>query len=308
MNTKKSTLQLELLKQLLEGKKISLKEFSEINDISIRTTQRYIKEIQEIFEDNILKENEQFSFISNLFLEKNILTFNKKELEIFVDLSHIFNFDFINRFENLKFDFIKKIEKNYSKVYLMKQNPIENIFLKKEMFFDIKDAIKNRRYSNIEYESDRKFYFENSKILRIIFAEGNFYIVVLTNEEINNGLKFLRLNFIKSIKLLANSFQKDYEAEDFLKKFQTLFSQYKVPNYKVEIEVDKSIKRFFLQKSFLSSQKIVKDEDNLILSFDITNDMEILPLVKKWLPNIKILSPLSTKMKLENELKEYLKS
>ena len=34
--------------------------------------------------------------------------------------------------------------------------------------------------------------------------------------------------------------------------------------------------------------------------------MEILPLVRKWLPNIKIISPKSTKDKFKNELQSYL--
>jgi hypothetical protein len=34
--------------------------------------------------------------------------------------------------------------------------------------------------------------------------------------------------------------------------------------------------------------------------------MEILPLVKKWLPHLKIISPTLTKNKLNEELKHYL--
>lgn len=34
--------------------------------------------------------------------------------------------------------------------------------------------------------------------------------------------------------------------------------------------------------------------------------MEILPLVKKWLPNIKIISPKTLKDKFNEELKSYL--
>ena len=56
MTLKKSTLQLQLLKELLEGKKINLKKFSLQNDISIRTAQRYIEDLSEIFTENLLKE------------------------------------------------------------------------------------------------------------------------------------------------------------------------------------------------------------------------------------------------------------
>ena len=71
MNTKKSTLQLQLLKELFEGKKINLKDFSLQNDISVRTAQRYIEDISEIFSENLIREEDTYSFVTNHFLEKN---------------------------------------------------------------------------------------------------------------------------------------------------------------------------------------------------------------------------------------------
>ena len=189
---------------------------------------------------------------------------------------------------------------------MIKQNPFEKLSLKRDLLFDIKNAIKNSRYTKIVYESDKKYIFDEAKILKIIFAEGNFYIAILTKEELNNGFKFLRLNFISDIKLYSNSFKKDIEAEYFIKNFQTLFSSYKEKTYEVILKINPSVKRFFLQKKFLSSQKIIENKEYLTLSFEITNDMEILPLVKKWLPNIKIISPKTLKDKFNEELKSYL--
>ena len=306
MNTKKSTLQLYLLKQLLEGNKICLKDFSLIHEVSIRTIQRYIEDIIEIFGENLLKEGDSYSFISTHFLEKNMLSFDKKELEIFVDLFSLIDFEFVNRFDENTSNFLKKLQKNYSCSYQIKQNAFENIFSKKTLISDIKMAIKNKRYVNIKYFSDKEFIFEEAKLLKIIYSDGNFYIATLTNDEINNGFKFLRLNFITQIEPLKNTFHRDITAEQFLKDFQTIFSNYKKQSYEVVIEVDKSIKRFFKQKKFLSSQTIIKEEENLFLSYKVTNDMEILPLVKKWLPLIKIVSPDRTKDRFKNEIQIYL--
>ena len=64
------------------------------------------------------------------------------------------------------------------------------------MISDIKIAIKNKRYVNIGYFSDKEFIFEEAKILKIIFTDGNFYVATLTNDDVHNGFKFLRLNFV----------------------------------------------------------------------------------------------------------------
>lgn len=307
MQTKKSTLQLQLLKELLEGKKVCLKTFSSKFDISLRTAQRYIEDLAEIFGDNLIKDSELYSFISNSILETNILDFNKKELENFVDLYSLLEFDFSKHLDEKNRTIFQKMEKKYSQTYMIKQNPFEKFSQKKELLFDIKDAIKNRRYTKIEYISDKKYIFEDVKILKIVFAEGNFYLAVLTPDEINSGFKFLRLNFVDKIDLYPNSFKRDYEAEDFLKKFQTLFSNYKKEPFEVVLKIDESVKRFFINKKFLSSQIILENKDDLIVSFKVTNSMEILPLVKKWLPNIKIVSPKEIKEQFEEELREYLK-
>ena len=306
MSLKKSTLLLFFLKELLEGKKISLKSFALENDINIRTAQRYIEDIEEAFPDNLLKENDFYSFVSNSTLEKNILNFDKKEFEILIDLVSLLEFDISNKFDENTKKFVNKIQKQYSQSYMIKQNPFEKLSLKRDLLFDIKNAIKNNRYTKIVYESDKKYIFDEAKIFKIIFAEGNFYIAILTKEELNNGFKFLRLNFISDIKLYSNSFKKDIEAEYFIKNFQTLFSSYKEKTYEVILKINPSVKRFFLQKKFLSSQKIIENKEYLTLSFEITNDMEILSLVKKWLPNIKIISPKTLKDKFNEELKSYL--
>jgi predicted DNA-binding transcriptional regulator YafY len=42
------------------------------------------------------------------------------------------------------------------------------------------------------------------------------------------------------------------------------------------------------------------------ISVEITNDMEIIPLVKYWLPHIKVLEPQGIIEKIEKDLVQYL--
>ena len=60
-------------------------------------------------------------------------------------------------------------------------------------------------------------------------------------------------------------------------------------------------------KEFLPSQKIVrtKEDGTLVLSFKVTQEMEMEELVKKWLPHMRVVSPASLKEKIEADLKEY---
>ncbi len=306
MKDTKSIQLLTLLKELLGGKQVCLKNYAIAYEISLRTAQRQIKDLIEIFEENIIKNGDCYSFVSSNTIEKNILSYDKEDLSRVVDLFSLVDFDFTKSFDEDTSKILAKLQKNYAICYSIKQHPFESFFNNKYLK-DIKRAIKNHQYADIIYNNGEKFVFKECKLLKIIFSEGNFYVATLSDDEsINNGFKFLRLSFIESVLLQSKTFHKDIKAEFFLKDFQTIFSNYDVKPYEVIVEVDGSVERFFKQKKFLASQKIIQNDDKLLLSFQVTNDMEILPLIKKWLPNLKIISPETTKTKLQNQLKTYL--
>ena len=121
-----------------------------------------------------------------------------------------------------------------------------------------------------------------------------------------------RLSKIKSVEDTPKTFHKNIEIEDFIKDMQTPFSTYK-RDYKkhlikVVLEVDKSKAFYFENKKYLKSQELIekKENGNLLLSFKVTQEMEIEELVKKWIPYVKVIEPLTLKEKIENDLRSYL--
>ena len=60
----------------------------------------------------------------------------------------------------------------------------------------------------------------------------------------------------------------------------------------------------------MNSQTILEEKENgsLMISYEVTQEIEIEELVKKWLPYVKVIEPLSLKKKLEDELNAYLLS
>jgi predicted DNA-binding transcriptional regulator YafY len=57
-------------------------------------------------------------------------------------------------------------------------------------------------------------------------------------------------------------------------------------------------------KKFFPSQRYIQKYENGEIEFSVeyTNDMEILPFIKKWLPEISIIEPLDLKSKLHNDI------
>jgi len=152
----------------------------------------------------------------------------------------------------------------------------------------------------VEYETEKKYLFKNLRPHKIVFAEGNWYLVTHDDSEFNGGVKFLRLNFIKNVTIHSKTFKKNRDVLAYIQSFQSLMSAFDKPKFEVVVFVDGKVERYFKTKKFLDSQTVVKDtKEGLILRYYINNENEILFLAKKWIPHMKIISPSYLQEKLE---------
>ena len=63
-------------------------------------------------------------------------------------------------------------------------------------------------------------------------------------------------------------------------------------------------------KKFLKTQKFIKKEDDgsIVFSVEYTQELEILPFVQKWLPDMVILEPKELKETYVKKLQDGLKN
>ena len=85
------------------------------------------------------------------------------------------------------------------------------------------------------------------------------------------------------------------------------FDQHTEP-YRVVLNISKEIAKYFKRKPISKSQttESVYEDDSMDISVEITNDMEIIPFVKYWIPHVRVLEPRSVKETIEDDLKIYL--
>ena len=63
----------------------------------------------------------------------------------------------------------------------------------------------------------------------------------------------------------------------------------------------------FLQKKHLPLQEEkLLDDGKLLLTFYVTDYMEISPRIKKWMPHLRLIEPMERKEQLAKELELYL--
>ena len=64
------------------------------------------------------------------------------------------------------------------------------------------------------------------------------------------------------------------------------------------------LKLIFMEQNWYVA--IIDQDGSVEFSVEYTQSIEILPFVKKWLPDLKILFPLSLKEELDEQLRVYL--
>ena len=75
------------------------------------------------------------------------------------------------------------------------------------------------------------------------------------------------------------------------------------------LEIDNYVAKYFKSKPISNTQKIIsEDEQKLTISVMATNDMEIIPIVKSWIPFIKVLSPNRIHESVRNVARKFLEN
>ena len=311
---------LELLKRFNDGQKVGIEALQ--NDPmwegkSEKTIRRDLDVIKEYFPDSFelirggKGEKGTYKAITkevfNNFMDKDTIalmvqTFNIAQRNNVLESMNIDESD--KRIIEAKIKKSKECYEFITKPYETKKGDV--VLLK-----DLERAIDWKRYTTItQKERDTSKEYE-VKPYKIVFMNENFYLAC-ENTNAEYPFSIFRLANITSVKLHTKTFHINPDIESFIKNMQTPFPLY-TPSFRkhlieVIVEVNSEKARFFKAKSFLPSQKTIEEkaDGTLVISYKVTQDMEMEELVKKWIPHMKVVSPLSLKLKIEDDLKQYL--
>jgi len=199
------------------------------------------------------------------------------------------------------------------KVYEFKNKPFENKSDSFNLLKKLESCIHHNKYIYINYQLKDKVEQYEVKPYKIVFMNENFYLACEIEDNPNFEFTMYRINKIVDIIDTSKTFRKNPDIEDFIKNgIQTPFSRYKQDYRKhlVEIVVEVSAfkAQYFQMKKHLNSQEIIeeKEDGSLIIKYIVTQEFEVDELIKKWIPHMKVISPVSLKKKINSELTNYL--
>ena len=268
------------------------------------------KIIQSDFKDYILPlfvdDKIYYDYYSKTYKAKNnFLTktlFSSDELAIIAILKNKSKDKYSDEDLSLKVDslFLKFEEELTNKLY--QTSSIEKIDNFKNEIIQIKNAIESKSIIKCLYnKKDREIY-----PLKILNLEGFWYLIIY--EPSDNKIKTFHLNTIKNIEVLHSNFRFD---EEKINAFDNAISAYYKPENEpilVQLFIDKEVSRYVMRKPLNKSQRVLKiyDDESCDVELTITDFMEIIPTIQRYLPFIGVIEPQELKNRVKMNIDLYL--
>lgn len=208
---------------------------------------------------------------------------------------------------------LSEVLKEEERIFRFVGTPFENLDdpRLKEIFLKLRIAVKNHEYRNIDYHYRANERIINAKCLKLLHANQNWYVAIETAER---KLRILRLAFIRNVKYSKKT---NYQPKT-VKKYAPYFNRIQNamtldrPFVTARLLALPKVALYFEEgmKSFFPSQRFVKKRVDGSVEFVVsyTQPMEILPFVKRWQPDLRILEPRELREMLVEDLREGLEN
>ena len=282
-----------ILTKLNMGYQLSIKELALEFGVSTRTISRDFDRLNTYLP--LLQDNETKRY----YLESNYLgKIAPKDIRNFAQLSGIGHL-----YPSLDMSFLRELLDSRShQIYNVKGYSFEDASQFKELFKVIGKAIQEHSQIGFVYKGEPRLV----QPYRLIHHHGSWYLAAVRKDQ-------LRTYRISHIQLTHSSheysqFIPDQNIEKLVEDDDSIwFGQDK---QEIILSIQADVAFYFKQRSLLPEQKLIKElsDGSLLVASQISHKMQIFPLVKHWIPYVKIMNPEGLQEQLENELIGYLNS
>lgn len=231
------------------------------------------------------------------YLEQSYLgKISTKDIRNFAQLSGISYL-----YPSLDISFLRELlDSRANEIYSAKGYSFEDVTKFTELFKSIGKSIQEHIQISFSYKGEVR----SVEPYRLVHHHGSWYLAAVHNGK----LKAYRLAHVELLQSQheLSSFKPDVTILEQLDNAESIW--FGLDKFEVVLTIDQTVASHFQQRQLLPEQQIIKrlDDGGLLLSSRITHNTQLLPLVRYWLPHIKIVNPEELQQELEAELKNYL--
>lgn len=283
----------QMLVKLNQGEKLDPAALADEFGVNLRTIQR---DLNERFAYLPLQKTDGRYHLDVTFLGK----LSTKDIERFASLAGVRGL-----FPSLSDEFLRDIfDSRIQEALLIKGHHYENLAGKESAFRVLEKAIVARRNVAFDYMKAEgvKSYVSVSPY-KLLNIKGIWYLAAV------DGAKLKTFSFakIERLKVLDASFAWSKDVDSKLAAEDGIW--FTERQYEVVLKVDADVAGYFKRRKLIANQVIEKElaDGGLLISAKVGHQNQVLPIVRYWIPHIKIISPEAWQTDIELGLADYLK-
>ena len=288
-----------ILARIYAGEILSIKELAGECGVHLRTMQRYVNE--RLVEFPIRKEGDRF-YLDRMENDRRLLSDEERAvLEMLDELSRKQGHDFYVKAHRV----LKKLERQAANPYFVHWDG-EDIGEMLEQAVKLERAVKKRRLVRCRYRMDRGTYDLDLKPLKIVNFKGFWYLLAMDAR--NDEVKKYLLRNISTIRQSDEEFTPPENLDEALARAMAVWFEPDAEPIGVRIFVDAYAAKYFERKALGPTQVILgRDADGSIeISVTITHEMELIPVVKQWMPHLRVLEPTWLEERIREDVQAWL--
>ncbi len=285
-----------ILSRLNDGEALSVKALATEFNTSDRTIQRDFNERLVTFP--IYQENKKWKMQEGFRVEK----IKDLEDELILDIMEKITESIGGKFASKSKQLLSKIKnEDFNPIYT-KLN-IEDISDKFSEIQLLETAIRTKKEIRCTYNNEKyPPYQTHIQPLKITNYEGFWYLIALKKDVLQ---KFYLKN-ISGVHLTDTSFTTDSKLEALLQNSISIWFSKDTTPFKVKLYATKTAAKYFKRRP-LPTQSItsLNQDGTMEFSVNITHEMEILPIIKYWVPHLYVLEPEWLREIIEKDISEF---
>ena len=283
----------QILVKLNQGEKLDPQGLADEFGVNLRTIQR---DLNERFAYLPLQKTDGRYHLDATFLGK----LNTKDIERFAGLAGVRGL-----FPSLNDDFLRDIfDARVQDALLVKGHHYEDMQGKEQLFRELEKSIIGRHQIDFYYQKAErpKKYLEVSPY-KLVNHKGIWYLAALDGEK----LKTFSFSKVSCLEVLDGNFVWSQEIDSRLAAEDGIWLS--EVNQEVVLKINEEVAGYFKRRKLIANQVIEKEleDGGLLVSAKVGHLNQILPIIRYWLPHIRVISPESLQQELEQGLTEYLK-
>lgn len=290
--SKDATRLLGIMMMLFRNNEVTRSQLVETFAVNERTVYRYLAALRDM-ELIQLQEGETYvrTPVADMIKQSGLL-------RSFADFADVSKFLPVGRA-----DFWQKLPARINEKHIVVTTPASETSVQADLqhhFALLEKAIQERRYCQFSYKNT----LHKVEPYSLFYFDGVWYLAAAKQQQI----KMFRLSGIKWAELMEKTFTPDPVINAILHQQKTPWCS--LERTTVMVSVASEVADYFRHQEQLPEQEIIESyaDGSLILSTKISHQKQLFPVIRFWLPHLRIVEPVEWQQQLEEELRSLLVS